>query len=347
MAELDVYRDWLKITVPTRPLNYYQLLKFNDFVDDPKLIRERYQQLNEHVRKYATGDYIEESQALLNELVRAMLCLTDAERKAEYDHQLGRKVEGQSQTDAYGRRSFEAILREESIVSPDQIKKAKAFSDAVGVDLHQALLQQKAADPERIMVAYAESLGLPFVNLDDVPVDEFYAPQINPVTARQHSFVPVMSDMGKLILASPEPISIDVEDELRMLFEIPVRCAICTPQQINAAIAKYYPRDAVQRIVKRDSSESENTSAKAEKTKPVAKKQAAEKTYYTPAARKNRIKLAIVGFNFSFMICMFALYFILRRPSAVVMLPAGIVVGAIVAGIMWKCAPATVAEDEE
>ena len=85
------------------------------------------------------------------------------------------------------------------------------------------------------------------------PVDEYFVPFLNPVTVRQNSFVPVMADMGKLILASPEPIGIDVEDELRMLFDMPVRCAICLPQQVNYAIAKYYPRDAVQkRYVKPD-----------------------------------------------------------------------------------------------
>ena len=246
MAKIDVYKEWLKIEATNRPLNYYQLLKFNHFVDDPKVIREQYRKLNAYIRKFATGDYIEESQALLNELAKAMLCLTDAERKAEYDHSLGRKVAGQSETDAYGRRSLETILRDDRIATPEQIKKAKNYAEALGVGLHQALMQQKVADPEKIMLAYAESIGIPFVSLEDVPVDEYYAPQINPVMARQHSFVPVMADMGKLILASPEPLGIDVEDELRMLFEMPVSYAICTPQQINAAIAKYYPRDAVQ-----------------------------------------------------------------------------------------------------
>ena len=91
MAKIDVYKEWLKIEETRRPLNYYQLLKFNKFVDDPNVIRQRYRELNAYVRKFATGDYIEESQELLNELAKAMLCLTDKERKAEYDHKLGRK----------------------------------------------------------------------------------------------------------------------------------------------------------------------------------------------------------------------------------------------------------------
>ena len=60
MAKIDVYKEWLKIEATNRPLNYYQLLKFNRFVDDPKVIREQYRKLNAYVRKFATGDYIEE-----------------------------------------------------------------------------------------------------------------------------------------------------------------------------------------------------------------------------------------------------------------------------------------------
>ncbi|MBR0226479.1 MAG: hypothetical protein IJL92_10515 [Thermoguttaceae bacterium] len=342
MAKIDVYKDWLKIEATNRPLNYYQLLKFNNFVDDPKLIRERYRQLNAYVRKFATGDYIEESQALLNELAKAMLCLTDAERKAEYDHSLGRKVKGKEETDSYGRRTLETILRDDGIASPDQIKKAKNYADALGVDLHEALMQQKIAEPEKIMLAYAESIGVPFVSLDDVPVDEYYAPQINPVTARQNSFVPIMSDMGKLIVASPKPLSIDVEDELRMLFETQVSYAICTPQQVNAAIAKYYPRDAVQKIVKRTSEDEKSDVVEKKSKQKVAK---AGKVY-TKAAKKNRVKLALVCFNFGFMLGAFGVYLGIKHAALFKIIGAGVILGAIAASCAWLLAPASMPEDE-
>lgn len=341
MAKIDVYKDWLKIEATNRPLNYYQLLKFNGFVDDPKVIRERYRQLNAHVRKFATGDYIEESQALLNELAKAMLCLTDAERKAEYDHSLGRKVQGQEETDQYGRRTLETILKDDGIASPEQIKKAKNYAAALGVELHEALMQQKIAEPEKIMLAYAESIGVPFVSLDDVPVDEYYAPQINPVTARQNSFVPVMSDMGKLIVASPKPLGIDVEDELRILFEMPVSYAICTPQQVNAAIAKYYPRDAVQKIVKR--TEGGETEVVEKKNKQKVEKVG---KVYTKAAQKNRVKLAIVCFNFGFMLGAFGVYLGIKHAAMLKVIGAGVVLGAIAATCAWLLAPSSMPEDE-
>ena len=347
MAKIDVYKDWLHITATNRPLNYYQLLKFDDFVDDPKLIRERYRELNAYVRKFATGDYIEESQDLMNELAKAMLCLTDAERKAEYDFSLGRKGSGPAATDRYGRRTFEAILLEDKIATPDQIKKAKNFADAVGLDLHQALMQQKAATPEQIMLAYAESIGAPFVNLDDVPVDEYFAKFINPVTARQHSFVPVASDMGKLILASPEPISIDVEDELRMIFDMPVSSAICTPQQVNAAIAKYYPRDAVQQVYRGSQDDAQADSKPAKQPKPKKQKAVVETVELTEAAKKNRVKLALVCFNFAFLLGAAGIYFGAKHPRTWMIVAAGLALGLIAGGIGWACAPKSMPEDEE
>ncbi|MBI1903276.1 MAG: general secretion pathway protein GspE, partial [Planctomycetia bacterium] len=67
---IDVYREWLKIADANRPLNHYQLLKLKLFEDDAARIREHYRKLNEHVRKYASGQYGDESQKLLNELAK-------------------------------------------------------------------------------------------------------------------------------------------------------------------------------------------------------------------------------------------------------------------------------------
>ena len=121
--KLDVYRDWLKISATNRPLNYYQILKLKMFEDDPAVIRKHYRELNAYIRKFATGDYIEESQKLLNTLAKAMLCLTDHERKEEYDFSLGRKGK-----EIEGPRTLETILLQNKVVTPEQIKKAKGFS---------------------------------------------------------------------------------------------------------------------------------------------------------------------------------------------------------------------------
>ena len=336
MSQIDVYKEWLQIAETNRPLNYYQLLKLKPFEDNSSVIRKQYRQLNAHVRKYAAGEFGAESQNLLNELAKAMLCLTDQERKAEYDTSLGRK----GTETIKRRRSLEDILLLNKIVPEERMKQIKNYADTIGIDLQQAVLQQKVAQPEIVMLAYAESIGLPFVSLEDVGVDESLAPQINPNTARQHSFVPVMADHGQLILASPTPVNPDVEEELRMLFEMPVRCAICTPAQINDAIAKYYPKDAVQMVAKTGKT-SEMTAKQAAPKKAKAAKREEEEDNEPVGplgeeASKVRLQSTIIAFCMSIMLIgvgATALGYGAKAP--VLVYGAAALVGCIASGLTW------------
>ncbi len=333
-ANIDVYKDWLGIKDANRPLSFYQLLRLKPFEDNVELIRKHYRELNAHVRKFASGDYITESQALLNELAKAMLCLTDNARKLEYDITLGRKVETTK-----ARRGLEEILVSGGIVPADRMKQVKNYSNAIGIDLHEAVLQQKLAAQEVVMLAYAESIGLPFVSLSDIGVDEEYAPQIDPNMARQHSFVPLMVDQGQLLLTSPKPVNPDVEEQLRMLLGMPIRCTICTPADINEAIAKYYPRDAVQMVRKADGTTAAKPGAKAASKSAAAAEEDIEPM--SDEEKKNRLQTTIVAFNFTVMGICFGLYYGLYRgmptyTQVMMIATAGLVAGGIAAFVTWN-----------
>ena len=332
-ANIDVYKDWLGIQESNRPLTYYQLLRLKPFEDNVELIRKNYRDLNAHVRKFAAGDYMAESQALLNELAKVMLCLTDSARKLEYDISLGRKVETQKV-----RRTLEEILVSGGIIPAEKMKPVKNYSNATGIDLHEAVLQQKLAAPEIVMLAYAESIGLPFVSLSDIGVDEDYAPQINPNTARQHSFVPLMVDHGQLLLTSPRPVNPDVEEELRMLFGMPVRSTICTQSEISAAIAKYYPRDAVQLVRKKDGGTTTVAAQPAATKSGPTKAESSEPM--TDEEKKNRLLTSIVAFNFTVLgVCMGLYYGVFPNAGLVqasIIAVCGLTVGGIAALVAWN-----------
>lgn len=237
--DIDVYRDWLGIKDPDRPLNYYQLLRVPRFMDDATKIRSQYRKLNAHVRKYSSGQYAKQSQTLLNELARAMLCLTDARRKSEYDSSLGRTGSSES-----GTETFEQLLLQRQQVSTADLDKARSFANAVGFEVRDAIVQQKIADAETVMQAYADSIGLPFVLLSETPIDAALVPQLPATLARLHSCVPVMVDDGQLLMASPNILSPEVEQEIRLRLDMPVRSVICTPSEINDAINQHYSREA-------------------------------------------------------------------------------------------------------
>ncbi|MBX3411682.1 MAG: hypothetical protein KF708_03100 [Pirellulales bacterium] len=330
---LDVYRDWLGITETARPLSYYQILRLRQFEDDPAKIGTHYRKMNAHVRKFAAGDFAKQSQDLLNELAKAMLCLTDAHRKAEYDASLGRKDATPGK-----RRSMEELLLLRKVVDQEQLAKARRYAQAVGVDMHDALVQQKLATADVAMQIFAESQGLPYLDLSDIECDTFLLPKVPAVLARQHSCVPVMIDDDQLLVASPHPLKPEVEDELRLRVGMPVRSVLCTPAGVNNIIAQHYTKEAA-------------AAEMAAGGAPAAGRKATNTSAVTAAAagpltaeqkkefKKRRLMTTLMAFNFGFMAMIFwqqllkGLFFNpLPSPFLTVTLPLAIGVGLVAAG---------------
>lgn len=284
---IDVYQSWLGIADPERPPNHYTLLKLKRFEDDVEKIRVNYRKLNAHVRKYAAGEYGPESQALLNEMAKAMLCLTDAQRKGEYDAVLGRpsKQEGR-------RRPLEQILLANKAITPEQLAKVRSFSEAVGLPLRDAILQQLRSVPaDMVMQAYAESIGLPFLDLADVTVDESLLDKVPVPVVRQHLCLPVMIDGEVLLVASPNPLAPNVEDDLRLRYGMPARTVLCTPACINPLIARYYSPVAIQ------------SRAPAGAKPAKARKAAAKGDEAEPLTREQKLKRALQFAWIGVMVC--------------------------------------------
>lgn len=330
-TQIDVYKDWLGIAETDRPLNYYQLLRVKKFEDDAAKIRANYRKMNAHVRKYATGDFAQQSQELLNELAKAMLCLTDATRKAEYDAGMGREQASGE------RKTLEQILIGRKIVDSAQLAKARGYANTVNVDMHDALIQQKLAPADKVMEAYAESVGLPFVDLADMPVNEELVPKLPAYLARQQSCVPILIEEGYIRLAAPHPLLPEIEDELRLRLGMPVRGAICTSSQVNEAIGKYFPKDAAiaqMKAAKGKAGGVAGTPASAGvKTAAPAGQPAAQTAAPESAEEKKRKKMiALMTFNFTFLGATAFLYL-----SDLVFYPPNFiysaVAGAVVAGI--------------
>ena len=48
---------------------------------------------------------------------------------------------------------------ENKLVSAEQLEQVTRYARAVGIDLHEAVLQKKIAPSDAVMMAYAESVG--------------------------------------------------------------------------------------------------------------------------------------------------------------------------------------------
>jgi hypothetical protein len=326
--EIDVYKDWLGITETARPLNHYQLLRLKQFEDDAGKVRENYRKMNAHVRKYGAGEYGPLSQKLLNELAKAMLCLTDSRRKSEYDATLGR-----TETAAGTRPTFEQMLLARKVVDQTALNKARSFGSTIGLELPDALVQQKAAPADTVMALYAQSLGLPFVDLNDIQIDQSLVPRVPTYLARQHSCVPIMIDDGTVLMATSNSHLLEVEEELRLRIGLPVRPVMCTNAQMNECIAKYYPKDAAVAEMAAKSAAPPPAAAAPAAGGSAAASAPAANVPLSAEAKKKAKQVALVAFNFGFMLTIIGYYLTAAKPTMTTALMYGILAGAVAGGI--------------
>lgn len=298
---IDVYKEWLGIPEGPRPPDHYQLLRLVQFEDAVEKIRANYKKLNAHVRRYATGQYSDQSQALLNELAKAMLCLTDLERKREYDVGLGREYE----EERGGPRTMDVILLEQNHVSPAQVQEAKEHAERTGLDLYDSFVQLKIVEPELAAQALAQELGLPYVDLADVLPEDDVLDRVPKKTVKQHSILPLFVDQGMLLVACVHLIDHELEEELRLRYGVPIRNVLAAPKAISQAIAKHFAsgmRDEVVALPPKNGDKQKIAGEKKAETKAPEKKEKPKpqrRGPRTPEEIRERRMIGIIAINFS------------------------------------------------
>ena len=265
---VDVYKDWLGIPDGPRPPDHYQLLRLVRFEDNTEKTRSNYRKLNAHVRKYSTGQYASLSQDLLNELAKAMLCLTDVDRKREYDESLGR--EAAVEVDEFGRLPLEKILSADGKITAAQAKEVEKFAEARGLSMRDAVVQMKLVDAASAQQALAQQLGLSYVDLAEMIPDDSVLDKVPRNVVKRHSILPLFMDDGVLLVACTDQPEHELEEELRLRFGAPMRPVIATPLAINQGIAKYYA-PGMRDEAAADAAAPKGGKAKKQKPKPARK----------------------------------------------------------------------------
>ncbi|WP_166831358.1 GspE/PulE/PilB domain-containing protein [Thalassoroseus pseudoceratinae] len=234
---MDVYKDWLGIPEGERPPDYYTLLRLKQFEDDPEKVQKHYKKLNAVVRKYATGQYMQKSQDLLNELAKAMLCLTDTERKRDYDESLGREFDD---ADEGGRKPMLRVLVERKVLSRDQARETEEFAQARGLSHRDAVVQMKVTDAETATRAYAQELGRPYIDLSETTPDDDVLDRVPRNFVKRNAVLPLFVDDDVVMVACAYEPTPDLEEEIQVRYGMPMRAVMATPLAVNQGIAKYY-----------------------------------------------------------------------------------------------------------
>jgi hypothetical protein len=299
-VEIDVYKEWLKIPDGPRPPDLYTLLRLVKFEDDVEKIRKYYKKLNGEVRKYASGPYSVISQELLNEMAKGMLCLTDPERKRDYDEGMGRTFP----EDESGPQPMERILVKQKHITRDQMKEAVEFADQRGLSMRDAVVQMKLTNQEVATQALATELGLPYVDLDDLSPEFSVLREVPQQLCNRNSILALFVDDNQLLVACADEPAHELEEELRLRMGVPMRRVLATPRSIKNAISKYYMEfDAAKQAA--EEAEATNPKAGKRKSPKAAPAQAARKTksYFSelpPGEQKNRKQVGLIAILWAF-----------------------------------------------
>ena len=95
-ADLDPYYTWLGIPPEEQPPNHYRLLGVKPLETNVDVIANAADRQVMHIRTFQQGKLADQSQAVLNKLSAARVCLLNAESKSAYDRQLRQQLEGSS-----------------------------------------------------------------------------------------------------------------------------------------------------------------------------------------------------------------------------------------------------------
>lgn len=337
MSDIDVYKEWLGIPADVRPPDHYTLLRLVMFEDDAEKVRANYRKLNAHVRKYATGQYLLRSQELLNELAKAMLCLTDPDGKVEYDRSLGREAPAVDESET---RTVLQYLVARSLIKRGQVSEIEHFAEARGLSHRDAVIQMKLVEPPDACRALAAELRLSYADLEDMLPDDSVLDRIPRRVVKRHSCLPLFEDRGCILVACSDEPSHELEEEIRIRCGVPMRAVLAVPRSINQAIAKYYApgmrEEAAEDVPAKSANSKEAKSGKPEKTvqKPAAKEVRSKSAPLTEDQKRERLMITAIATCWSIIGTVGLFWFLNNGVVGVQQIMIGVVAGAVVFGLM-------------
>ncbi len=159
------------------------------------------------------------------------------------------------------------LLIKKGIITEGQINKAKEEAMKTGMTTEKALEKLGFISEVDIATVYADSLGIPFIDLSDYLIDPEVIKLVPEAVANKYKAVPLFKIGSSLTVAMADPEDIAALDEIRIKskFDI-VEPVLSTPDMIQGVIDQYYGAiGSAEELVKGMTKEKMDASAKSVK----------------------------------------------------------------------------------
>jgi type IV pilus assembly protein PilB len=138
------------------------------------------------------------------------------------------------------KKSLGESLTDEGIITPEQLKRARAEEKRQGLSLREAIVKLGFINDEDLVVFLSNKLGIPRIELGNYLVDPKIIELVPEALARKHGLIPVLKIGNRLTCAMVDPWNIFALDELRMKTSLTVEPAVATKEEIQKALNQYY-----------------------------------------------------------------------------------------------------------
>jgi type IV pilus assembly protein PilB len=137
-----------------------------------------------------------------------------------------------------------ALLVARGLLSDEQLTDALAEEAQSGKSLGRVLIDRELVSEPALVAALAAQIGLDFVDLSEVSIDQQAATLISDSLARRYQVIPIGWEDDKLIVAMADPSNVFAIDDVRTLTGADVKTVVSTRAQVMEAIDRCHRLDA-------------------------------------------------------------------------------------------------------
>jgi type II secretion system protein E len=131
-------------------------------------------------------------------------------------------------------------LKEKGLLTPEQLEIAQTAPKSPGEHISQTLVRLGLITEDKILRILAESLGLEYVDLSEVVIDQRVIDSVPAKFAMRKKLLPLKRDTETLVVATSDPVHLKALDELRVLLNCEIQTVVGSTNEIDRLLKKYY-----------------------------------------------------------------------------------------------------------
>jgi type IV pilus assembly protein PilB len=126
------------------------------------------------------------------------------------------------------------ILLGQGLITQEQLDEALAIQTTTTERLGRILVDKGYVKEKDVLRAYAEQIGVPFVELDRSKIDEEAAKSIPQSMIQRHGAIPIRRNGDRLVVAMADPTNVFALDDIRLMTGYEVEPVLASAEDIAA-----------------------------------------------------------------------------------------------------------------